>query len=72
MSYRAPITRLWLKPDVEKLKKLHSEGATLMRASAAMKRPMGSVKKRARELGLHFAGVREVRREINARERTTQ
>jgi hypothetical protein len=70
MNERQPITRAWLDADVLKLKQLHAEGATLLRACAAMKRPMASVKKRARELGLHFAGVREVRREINAREHT--
>ncbi len=68
MNERQPITRAWLDADVQKLKQLHAEGANLLRACAAMKRPMASIKKRARELGLHFAGVREVRREINARE----
>jgi hypothetical protein len=70
MNERQPITRAWHDADMQKLKQLHAEGATLMRATAALKRPMASVKKRARELGLHFAGVREVRREINAREQT--
>lgn len=70
MNDRQPITRAWLDADLEKLNQLHAEGATLLRACAALKRPMASVKKRARELGLHFAGVREVRREMNAREPT--
>ncbi|SNS23301.1 hypothetical protein [Tardiphaga robiniae] len=70
MNERQLITRAWQDADLEKLKQLHAEGATLLRACAAMKRPMASVKKRARELGLHFASVREVRREISAREQT--
>ncbi|SFM26801.1 hypothetical protein SAMN03159423_0299 [Bradyrhizobium sp. NFR13] len=70
MSSRHPITRAWLDSDLEKLRELHLAGASLLRASAALNRPSASVKKRARELGLHFAGVREVRREIHAREQT--
>lgn len=70
MSSRHPITRAWSDSDLERLRELHLAGATLLRASAALKRPSASVKKRARELGLHFAGVRDVRREIHARERS--
>jgi hypothetical protein len=65
---RQLISRAWLADDVDKLRMLHATGSSLMRASAALNRPMASVKKRARELGLHFAGVREIRRDIKTRE----
>ena len=68
MNSRHPISRVWTDSDLEKLRALHAAGASLMRASVALNRPSASVKKRARELGLHFAGIREVRREIRARE----
>jgi hypothetical protein len=68
MDIRKPITRAWLADDIQKLKELYNAGATLLRAGAALKRPSASVKKRARELGLHFPGVREVRRELKASE----
>jgi hypothetical protein len=68
MDNRRPITRAWLADDIEKLKELYRAGATLLRAGAALKRPSASVKKRARELGLRFPGMREVRRGLKASE----
>jgi hypothetical protein len=65
---RAPISKAWSEADLEKLLKLQVEGASLLRASASLKRPPSSIKKRAKVLGLHFPGVREIRREITARE----
>lgn len=46
-----PITRPWTTEDIAKLEKLADEGATLMRASAALRRPWSAVQKKARELG---------------------
>jgi hypothetical protein len=66
MAGRRPISRAWLDEDNEKLKTLYETGATLLRAAAALRRPSGSIKKRARLLGLHFPGSREVRRGLNA------
>jgi hypothetical protein len=68
MDNRKPITRAWLADDIAKLKELYEAGATLLRAGAALKRPSSSVQKRARELGLHFPGMRQVRRELEASE----
>lgn len=58
---RRPLTRQWTEDDVAKLAKLLESGATLTRASAALNRNSSSVQKKARELGLKFPGVREVR-----------
>ena len=40
------------------------EGATALRAAAALKRPTSSVRIRARKLGLSLPGVREVRKKL--------
>jgi hypothetical protein len=69
-SSRNLIVRSWTTTEDEKLHQLHSEGATLLRAASAVRRQATSVKKRAKILGIHFAGVREVRRAINSRETT--
>ena len=68
MAGRQPISRAWLDEDHEKLKRLYTAGATLLRAAAALKRPTASIKKRAKRLGLHFPGMREVKRELKAHE----
>ncbi len=61
-----PITRLWTAEDVARLQKLADEGATLLRASAALRRPSSAVQKKARELGKSFPGVRKVRSDLRA------
>lgn len=65
---RAQISKAWSEADLKKLQKLQAEGASLLRAAASLKRPTASIRKRAKALGLHFPGVREIRREITARE----
>lgn len=55
------ITRPWTIEGIAKLEKLADEGATLMRASAALRRPPSAVQKKARELGKPLPGVRKVR-----------
>lgn len=56
-----PLIRVWTEAEVIRLKQLTDQGATLLRASAALRRSKSSVQKKARELGLRFPGVREVR-----------
>jgi hypothetical protein len=63
---RTRLSRPWTTADDQQLRKLHDEGATVLRASAVLKRRSASVKKRAKALGLHLAGVREVKRQIRA------
>lgn len=61
---KLPITRPWTEADVERLKQLSEQGATLLRASAALRRNGSAVQKRARDLGLLFKGLRAVRAEM--------
>jgi hypothetical protein len=42
---------------------------SLLRAAAALKRPSASIKKRAKLLGLHFPGTREVKRGLRAHDK---
>ncbi len=61
-----PIIRPRTSEDVEKLEKLAGDGATLLRACAALRRPASAVQKKARELGVPLAGVRKVRADLQA------
>ncbi len=61
-----PISKAWTSEDIAWLEKLSDEGATLMRASAALRRPSSAVQKKARELGKPLPGVRKVRAELKA------
>lgn len=61
---RTPLSRPWSPEDIALLKRLHAEGATLLRAAAALNRRAQYVRKRAREFDLHFAGVRETRKRV--------
>jgi hypothetical protein len=56
-----PIVKSWRPEDVALLLKLAASGATLLRASAALGRPIASVRKKAHQLGMTFPGVRQVR-----------
>ncbi len=51
----------WKPEEDDRLRELAAKGATLMRASAALDRATGSVRKRAVSLGLTFPDVRQVR-----------
>jgi hypothetical protein len=55
------LIRVWTDDEIDRLKKLAAQGATLMRAAAALRRGNSSVQKKARELGLQFPGLRAVR-----------
>jgi hypothetical protein len=57
----AKLNQPWTSEDVAKLMVLASAGATLLRASAALRRPSSSVTGKAKELGQSFPGVRGVR-----------
>lgn len=60
------LTRPWTKADEERLIRLCDDGASLMRAAAALGRATSSVQKKARALGKHFKGVRLVRADLRA------
>lgn len=61
---RPPISRKWSAAEDEELRRLAGTGATLLRATAALNRRGNIVRKRAKELGLHFVGMREARRRV--------
>jgi hypothetical protein len=69
MAGRQPISRAWLDEDNEKLRSLYMARVSLLRAAAALKRPSASIKKRAKLLGLHFPGTREVKRGLRAHDK---
>jgi hypothetical protein len=58
---KTPIVRTWSEDDLVRLRELIEQGATLLRASAALRRNGPSVRKKAHTLGLSFKGVRAVR-----------
>jgi len=51
-----PLTRRWTAQEIEKLKKLAAEGASVMRCAAALNRSGHSVTKAARTLGFDLRG----------------
>ena len=61
---RPPIYRKWSPKEDEELKCLAETGATLLRAMAALNRRGNIIRKRAKELGLHFVGTREAKRRV--------
>lgn len=63
---KQPITRRWTEEDIAHLLQLIEEGATLMRAAAALNRGTASVQKKARSLGKQFDGVRQVRANLKS------
>ena len=63
---RRPITSPWTPELDERLRALAAQKATAIRVSAALNRPVSSVRIRARKLGLLFPGVREMTARIKA------
>jgi hypothetical protein len=63
---RRPLTKKWTDEDIAKLIQLADAGATLARAAAALNRNSSSVQKKARALGKHLPGVRQVRADLRA------
>lgn len=61
---RPPIYTLWTPEQDQRLTQLAAQGATALRAAAALSRTLMSVRMRARKLGLSLLGVREVRRKL--------
>lgn len=61
---RPPLTSPWTPEQDERLKALAAQGASAIRAAAALKRPVSSVKVRARKLGIDLPGVRAIRKKL--------
>jgi hypothetical protein len=64
---KKPLTRRWDEAEIARLRALAASGASAARASSALARKITSVTKMARKLGLHFAGVRELKAASKAR-----
>jgi hypothetical protein len=55
-------SRSWTDEHVELLRSLVKKGASVARASVALKRTKASVRNKAREIGLPFATQKELRK----------
>lgn len=55
---KRPLSKTWTDEDIAKLRALAAQGATRLRAAAALRRGTNSIQKKARELGLELPGVR--------------
>jgi hypothetical protein len=60
------LNRKWTDEDLALLIELADHGVSLLRATAALKRPAASVKRKAHELGKTLPGSREVRSRLRA------
>jgi hypothetical protein len=58
--------KLWTHEDDEKLRALATRNASLMKATAAMRRSQHSVQRRAQELGLTFRTPTQERDRLRA------
>lgn len=56
---RRPITSPWTAELDNQLKLLSAQGATAIRASAALSKPLSSVRIRARKLGFRYPGCQK-------------
>jgi hypothetical protein len=54
------LSRPWSEGEIARLRELVEKRATALRCSAALGRPVPSIRRMARELGLSIAGVREI------------
>jgi transposase-like protein len=57
-----PLCRRWTPEDNERLKALVAQGASLVRAAAALKRKQATVRERAKKLGCPFPTVAVARK----------
>ena len=58
---RRLLTKPWSPTDIDELRRMVENGASVARCSAAFGRPCSSIKVKARALGLVLDGVRIVR-----------
>jgi hypothetical protein len=56
------INKPWTESDIDRLKTLLANGSSAVRAAAALKRTVNSVKVQARKLGMPFPSVVAVRK----------
>jgi hypothetical protein len=66
-----PTIRSWTPDQIAKLEHMIASGSSAVRAAAALKRPIASVRAKARELGKNFPKVKEFRRRVYTEPRPT-
>ena len=64
---RRLLAKPWDTEDVSRLKELANSGASVLRAAAALGRPATSVKRKANDLGVPLAGVRQLKAELRTK-----
>ncbi len=57
-------SRSWTDQDITRLQQMAAEGASILRAAAALKRNTSSVAKVARRHGIKLAGTRQLKAQI--------
>jgi len=62
MTFRMPMTRPWTEEEVNRLMHFARSGTTPLRAAAALKRSLTSVKNRARLVGTPFLTENEMKK----------
>lgn len=53
-----PIVKSWSAEDIERLRQMVLDGASVTRCSAAFNRPTNSVRNQARRMRIPFVGIR--------------
>jgi hypothetical protein len=61
---RPLIVSPWTQEQDDRLKQMAARGESVLKAAAALKRNVASVRVRARKLGVALLGAREMRRKI--------
>jgi hypothetical protein len=67
IAMRKPLVKVWAVEEIERFKRLITEGYSVSRCSAALNRPSNSIKNQARKLGFVMRGTRAVKAEQRAR-----
>ena len=62
----------WTADEVKKLREMRAAGASPTRTSLALKKSVGLVKKKARDLGIAFLAVRIARQHQQDKERVAR
>ena len=62
------MAKQWSEEDVQKLIRLRRQGASIARAALALKCNKAFIRAKARELGIPFPHMNEVKRERRAKE----
>ncbi|WP_398472929.1 hypothetical protein [Tardiphaga sp.] len=57
-------SRSWTDQDIARLQQMAAEGASILRAAAALKRNTSSVAKLARRHGIKLVGTRQLKAQI--------